>query len=231
MNIDKLSKRLETLIRYIPFGSRIADIGSDHAYLPCYAVAKGSVLFAIAGEIAEGPYQTAKRQVKQAGLANKIAVRKGDGLEVVQENEVDCITIAGMGGPLIVKILDQGKQKLTYVKRLILQPNIHAAAIRFWLAENGWVLIAEEILEEDHKIYEILVAEKGTAVMSEADMLFGPFLRREKSAAFQKKWCREKQKWEMILKELEKTEETAALLHKKQKLRKKIAFVREILHE
>ncbi|MFP3416209.1 tRNA (adenine(22)-N(1))-methyltransferase TrmK, partial [Bacillus sp. SIMBA_074] len=76
-------------------------------------------------------------------------------------DEATCITIAGMGGTLISSILESGKGKLGKAERLILQPNVGAANVRSWLIDNGWELSGEEILEEDGKIYEILIAEKG----------------------------------------------------------------------
>lgn len=224
MNSDKLSVRLDTVARFVPFGSKLADIGSDHAYLPCFLVKNREVPFAIAGEVAAGPLESARRQVIAEGLAEVISVRMGDGLEVVEPGEVDCITIAGMGGALITSILEQGKNKLGSVKRLVLQPNISAVSIRKWLLMNNWELIDEEILEEDGKIYEILAAEKGDPARpyqeKEKELLMGPFLLRKNSASFRKKWKMEAENWHRVYKQLEKavpTEETeqkkAELLH------------------
>ncbi|MHC8522589.1 tRNA (adenine(22)-N(1))-methyltransferase [Rossellomorea sp. H39__3] len=159
MNSEKLSKRLETVVSYIPKNSTIADIGSDHAYLPCYAVQAGIAASAIAGEVVKGPFESALKQVKLNALENQVDVRLGDGLDVLRPGEVDCITIAGMGGTLIASILEKGKDKVENA-RLILQPNVSAVSIRVWLMDNGWSLTNEEILEEDGKIYEVLVAEK-----------------------------------------------------------------------
>lgn len=235
MNTEKLSQRLEAVANYIPSGSRLADIGSDHAYLPCYAVKRGIVPFAVAGEVVEGPYQSAKRQVKMEGLDEHIIVRKGNGLEVITPGEIDCITIAGMGGALITSILEEGKNKLESVKRLILQPNISAMTIRQWLLDNGWELKAEEILEEDEKIYEILVAEKGVPFKPYKDLqkelLLGPFLIKQLSVSFQKKWSNEQKNWQRILTQLENAAQSEDTILKKKELNEKIQMVEEVLNK
>lgn len=236
MNTHKLSQRLETVVKYIPAGSRIADIGSDHAYLPCHVVGKGLVPFAIAGEVVEGPYQSARKQVELEGLTDQVMVRKGDGLEVISAGEVDCITIAGMGGALIASILEQGKEKLKDVKRLILQPNISAISIRTWLLNNGWELIAEEILEEDGKIYEVLVAEQGESTRPYLEnrqtcLLVGPYLCKEKSETFVKKWTGEKNNWRRILENIEKAVDSLENENKRRELEEKIRMVEEVLGE
>src|SRR5690606_28479720 len=107
MNAQKLSKRLETVASFVPTGAIVADIGSDHAYLPCYLVHQNIVNKAVAGEVVKGPYESALRQVKLEGLEDKVIVRLADGLQAIEDNDqVDTITIAGMGGPLIVSILE-----------------------------------------------------------------------------------------------------------------------------
>lgn len=234
MNRDKLSQRLLAVVNYIPEGARIADIGSDHAYLPCFAVKHRNVPFAIAGEVADGPFTSALTEVEDAGLTGEISVRKGDGLAVIEVGEVDCVTIAGMGGPLIASILEQGKEKLTSVQRLILQPNIGAIAIRKWLIANGWELIAEEIIEEDDKVYEIIVAEQGNASQPyseeiESDLLLGPFLKKERSDVFIKKWSAEIDKWMFVLEQLEQATTSSNTTKKRQELLRKIAMVKEAI--
>lgn len=234
MNEEKLSKRLETVASYIPRGSILADIGSDHAYLPCYAYLNGMIEGGIAGEVAEGPLQSAKNQISKNKLDSKLEARKGDGLEVIEPNEVTCITIAGMGGTLIRSILSNGTDKLAGVQRLILQPNIGASTVREWLIENGWELIAEEILEEDKKIYEVLVAKKGEPlkpyVHKEKELLLGPFLVKEKNSAFKKKWANELKHWEHILAQLESAGDTDENRSRKEELLRKINIVKEVLN-
>ncbi|MCJ8006853.1 tRNA (adenine(22)-N(1))-methyltransferase TrmK [Lederbergia wuyishanensis] len=233
MNIEKLSKRLETVTSFIQSGMRIADIGSDHAYLPCYAVKNGIAKSAIAGEVVEGPYQSALQQVRKSELTKKIDVRKGDGLAVISPSEVDCIIIAGMGGALITDILERGKEKLDGVKRLILQPNIGAESIRKWLYDHGWQLVDEKIVEEDGKFYEILVADIGSPSIPYKDfkkeLLLGPFLLKNKNEAFIKKWQLELKQWKNILKELDKAEDSNKITSKKEEIMNKIDIVMEEL--
>ncbi len=234
MNVDKLSKRLTRVTSYVPKGSVLADIGSDHAYLPCYAVKEGIVQKAIAGEVVEGPFQSALSQVRESKLEDSISVRKGNGLEVISHGEVTSITICGMGGSLITSILENGKSKLSGRETLILQPNIGAQFIRKWLIAEGWELKAEEILEEDEKIYEILVAEKGEPLKPyrelsfEAAELMGPFLLKEKNPIFMKKWTMELKHWNKILKQIESSENERTQ-EKKEEIQKSIELVEEAL--
>lgn len=233
MNEFRLSKRLETVASFIPKGAKLADIGSDHAYLPCYAYLHGYITKAVAGEVADGPLRSAKQQVERTGLKDVISVRKGDGLEVIKPGEVDCITIAGMGGTLIANILEAGKDKLLGVKRLILQPNVGAHIVRKWLLDHDWELIAERILEEEGKIYEVLVAEKGDGKRPyeniETELLLGPFLLKEKNDVFLKKWRHKLAHWKQIYRQLNEKAETESAVAKKRELEKKMKMVEEAL--
>lgn len=228
MNIEQLSKRLETVFEYIPNQSTLADIGSDHAYLPCYAVLNGKVTYAIAGEVAEGPYQSAVNQVVDANLMKQIEVRKGDGLEVISPGEVSCVTIAGMGGTLIAKILEEGKSKLTPNMRLVLQPNIGSVNVRKWLQTNGWTIVNESILREDDHIYEVICADfESSKNLTEQELLMGPFLLKEKNEAFVQKWNEEKKQLHQILQSLEQAKETPEITEKKQKIVRDITLIEE----
>ncbi|CAH0141642.1 tRNA (adenine(22)-N(1))-methyltransferase [Peribacillus sp. Bi96] len=233
MNHEKLSKRLEHVAIHIQKGSILADIGSDHAYLPCYAVNNGLCDHAIAGEVVEGPYQSARRQVAITGLEGKIEVRKGDGLEVLNPDEATCITICGMGGTLISSILESGKGKLGKAERLILQPNVGAANVRSWLIDNGWELCGEEVLEEDEKIYEILIAEKGAPLRPyranmQTGLMFGPYLMEQFSDTFIKKWQLEKKHLERIIEQLDESGR-GGLETKRNELKSQISVIEEVL--
>ncbi|MGD6818130.1 tRNA (adenine(22)-N(1))-methyltransferase [Metabacillus sp. 84] len=235
MNELKLSRRLEAVADYIQEGSVLADIGSDHAYLPCFAVMNGKAQKAIAGEVVEGPYRSAVKQVERTGLQHLIDVRKGDGLSVLKPSEATCVTIAGMGGGLIAKILESGKDKLDVAEKLILQPNVNANLIRSWLIENGWELTGESILEEDQKIYEILAAEKGNPLKPyegkerEQAILFGPFLMEEKNEVFKKKWTHEMLHWEKVAAQIGKGKQTEESLSKRREMEHLISITREVL--
>jgi len=216
MNEHQLSKRLAEVAALVPAGSRLADIGTDHAYLPVHLLIQGKICTAVAGEVNEGPYQSAMSQVEKLGLHSVVEVRKGNGLEVVEDGEVDVIAIAGMGGALICQILNEGKEKLKKVKRLILQPNMAEHMIREWLIENEWELKVERIIEEDQKIYEILMAEPGDPNLpyeglspfeKKQAILMGPFLLKEKSEVFVQKWKSEIKKKLRILDSLQNAED------------------------
>ena len=230
MNAQKLSKRLETVASFVPTGAIVADIGSDHAYLPCYLVHKGIAARAVAGEVVKGPYESAVKQVRTEGLTDKITVRMADGLAAVEEaDEITAVTIAGMGGPLIVSILEKHPQALKTVTRLILQPNIHAKAIREWAMANGWAIQDEVILEEDGKIYEVLVLQRGEMKLNEAQTLLGPKLMETKVPVFIEKWSREISNWQRVQQAISEAEKTPENQEKYEQLIHYIKMVQEAI--
>ncbi|OLN23381.1 SAM-dependent methyltransferase [Domibacillus antri] len=231
MNSNQLSERLETVASFIHPAVTFADIGSDHAYLPCYAVKKGIVTRAIAGEVVEGPFQSAKRQVASEGLSGHIDVRKGSGLEVLEPGEVECITIAGMGGPLISSILADGVEKLPGVKKLVLQPNIAAHSVRSWLDENGWAIEDEAILEEDGQLYEVISAVYGSnRKLTEKEIYFGPILIKRQNHAFRLKWQREFEQINYVLRQLSDARDSEGTARKKKELMQKQQWIKDVIN-
>lgn len=202
-------------------GSRIADIGSDHALIPSYLALRQRISYAVAGEVRIGPLQSAQKQVAAFGLQHVVDVRLGNGLEVIAPGEVDTVIIAGMGGSLIASILTEGRDRLEGVQQLILQPNVAEADVRRWLLHNGWYLQDEMILNEDGYIYEILVAipespgqprlyeelslKCGIRLDQSRQLLMGPHLLRNPNTVWMEKWERELNKLERIHQQLKQS--------------------------
>ena len=221
-----ISKRLELVASFVPQGTILLDVGSDHAYLPIELVERGQIESAIAGEVVEGPYQSAVKNVEAHGLKEKIQVRLANGLAAFEEgDQVSVITIAGMGGRLIARILEEGLDKLANVERLVLQPNNREDDLRIWLQENGFQIVAESILEEAGKFYEILVVEVGQMKLSASDVRFGPFLSKEVSPVFVQKWQKEAAKLELALHQIPEKN-----MEERQVLVDKIQAIKEVLH-
>ncbi|WP_285012278.1 tRNA (adenine(22)-N(1))-methyltransferase [Lactococcus formosensis] len=208
MNEIKLSKRLQAVADLVKPNSRLLDVGSDHAYLPTYLVQQEKIDFAIAGEVVNGPYQIARNHVAEQNFQEKIEVRLADGLAAFEENDaITSVVIAGMGGILISEILEAGKDKLSQVEQLILQPNNHEESLRSWLMDHDFVITSEKILLEAGKIYEIIVAEHGTTELNETELEFGPYLSQEKSEIFRQKWNKELNTLNKILERLPENHE------------------------
>ncbi|MFB5083192.1 tRNA (adenine(22)-N(1))-methyltransferase [Symbiobacterium thermophilum] len=173
----QLSPRLAAVARHVLAGRPFADIGTDHAYLPVHLVQSGRVPRAVAGDVLPGPLQAARATVAAAGLADRIDVRLGSGLTVLAPGEAPCVAVCGMGGPLIARILAEGP--LAGVERLVLQPMGGEAQLRRWLADNGWRLVAEEVVEDGGRLYPVLVAEPGRMGLTRMEEEVGPLLLRQ----------------------------------------------------
>ena len=205
-----LSARLACVASLVPAGARVADIGSDHAYLPAALVLDGKIDFAIAGEVVKGPYENAVREIKDHQLEGQVIPRLADGLAAIEPaDKVDTITIAGMGGSLIASILEKDKNKLTGIKRLVLQPNVGESQLREWLMNNYYQIMNEKIIEEDNHIYEIIVAEPSVVPFrySKYELDFGPFLLENKGPIFKKKWQEYLQREAHVIDQMQKAQQ------------------------
>ncbi|QDP40630.1 tRNA (adenine(22)-N(1))-methyltransferase [Radiobacillus deserti] len=228
----QISERLKRIAAHLSSATFFADIGSDHAYLPLYVCRLDTRARAIAGELNEGPFLSAKQNVERADLTNRIQVRRGNGLTVIQpSDEVKEVVIAGMGGSLIAQILDEGKQRLTGVSRMILQPNVDARSVRQWLYDYSFEIVQEEIVKEAGHIYEILIAdhkETPIATLDEKDLLIGPFLKNSSSDVFKEKWTIEKEKRENALHQMIKASEVDK--ERVSTFKREIAIIEEVLN-
>lgn len=154
--LPNLTPRLYTISKQIDRCKCFADIGTDHAYLPVFMCMSGKCETAIASDINEGPLKRAKNTIMQFGQEDKIQLRLGSGLDVLEKNEADVISIAGMGGIEISNILESGKSKISQSATIILQPMTSVPELRELLSESGWTVTKEMLAKEDEKIYNIL---------------------------------------------------------------------------
>ena len=169
-----LGSRLQTVADFVPRGSVIADIGTDHGYLPIELIKSGKCTKAVAADVNEGPLFAAKRSVRAAGLCARIDIRLGSGLAVLQTGEVDIAIFCGMGGNLIRQLLIDSPAVVNSLKGLILQPQQGYSALRRYLYEIGWHIEDEAIAKEDGRIYQVIYAVPGSAPLpSEIELEIG----------------------------------------------------------
>ena len=188
--MKRLSKRLSACLDALSSLSRIADVGTDHAYLPCFGIANKIIDSAIAIDVIDGPLMQARATIFDYGLGEVIELRKGSGLQPLELGEVDGVNIAGMGGKLIAKLILESLPIAKSMKRLVLQPQAGEAVLRKTLFENGFTIVDELLLEDEGLIYIVITAEPGrAAAFCELDIEFGPILRKKtENELFQRKW-------------------------------------------
>ncbi|AOT68501.1 tRNA (adenine(22)-N(1))-methyltransferase [Geosporobacter ferrireducens] len=157
----KLKPRLLAIAQMVKNNSVVADIGTDHGYIPVYLINHEIARKVIAADINRGPLNSANSTIKAHGLENYIETRLGSGLEVLLPGEVDTVIIAGMGGLLIRDLLNARPDIVQTVTTFILQPMVAQDELRKWLIHNSFQIVEEKLVKEDHRIYEIMVVQKG----------------------------------------------------------------------
>lgn len=206
-----IGDRLEAIGKLVPQGCVLADIGTDHAYLPVWLLEQGKIAGAIAGDIAEGPCLAAKNTVSMHGMKGKVEVRLGSGLKVLQAGEAHCIAIAGMGASTMIEILEADMPLAVEAKRLVLQPMAGAASLRKWLIQNGWHIVAEDLVADGRHLYEIMAAERGeSASFSEAVLEIGPSLIEAKHPLLAQQFARQINNYKKLLANMGKSEQARA---------------------
>lgn len=230
MNEHTLSLRLERVGANIPVGARLADIGSDHGYLPVALMRRGVIASAVAGEVATTPFYAAQRTVRDNGLEQQITVRLADGLAAIEPHDgITAISVCGMGGETIRDILESGKMHLSGQERLILQPNGGEQPLRQWLMDNGYSIVSEELLRENRFYYEIIVAERAGPVAYNAEQLyFGPLQMQARSPAFIGKWQRLLRQRQKTLASLEQARQ-AVPEQKVQEMARQVGWITALL--
>lgn len=209
----ELSRRLHAVAGKVTRGNRLADIGTDHGYIPIYLVSEGICPSAIAMDVNQGPLDRADAHIREYGLEEKIRTRLSNGLEKLKAEEADSIVIAGMGGALMKDILNGGIHVIASGKELILQPQSEIFKVRHFLHDNGYMIVDEQILKEEGKYYFIIKAVPGQQKYCEEFLYeYGECLLKEKDNLMIEYLERELKKYHKILEGLAENTSEAALV-------------------
>lgn len=199
----KISKRLTTLANIVleKKSEKIIDVGCDHALLDIYLLQNNENLKIIASDINEKPLKSARKNIEKYSFLNKIEICQKDGIKEI-DKEVDTVVISGMGMETIVEILNEGKNELKHIERLIISSNNKYVDLRKNVTELGYKISYETIIYDEEKYYTIIEFTKGNKKYSEKELYFGPVLLKNKDENFYNYYRNIKNVKEMIKKSL-----------------------------
>ena len=201
----ELSKRLNAVAGLVTEGASVADIGTDHGYVPIYLVKNKIASKVIAMDINRGPLERAKMHIIGHGLKGQIETRLSDGLKMIKPGEVDGMIAAGMGGALVIKILEDSKEVVDSLEFAVLQPQSELSKVRKYLHDNNLVIVDEDMVEEDGKFYPMMKVVHGEAEKyEEYEYIYGKKLLEKKHPVLQKFLLREQYIQESIVEQLSK---------------------------
>lgn len=239
----KLSKRLELVVFFAgrkEGALKIADVGTDHGYVPIALARRNPGVRGIAMDVRPGPLERAREHIRQYGLEERIQTRLSDGAENLEAGEADTVVIAGMGGELVIHILDGGRHLWQSVDRWILSPQSELYKVRGFLDANGFAIADEEMVEEDGKYYTVMEAvrkkpenpeqNKHQYDLSQAGYVYGPRLIEKKSPVLMEFLQKEEKLLTGILEGLER-QNSPKSLERQGELRKKLSLVRAAVNE
>ena len=239
----QLSLRLSAIADMVTTGNRLVDVGCDHGYLPVYLIQQKKIPSAIAMDVRKGPLSRAKEHIRQYGLEEYIQARLSDGLENLKAGEGDTLVIAGMGGPLMERILTDGQSVRDSFSEMILQPQSDIPHFRRFIQSQGFQIVEEKMVEEEGKFYpmmrvvrtcpegdgnENLVSEAAPYTLEEA---FGKFLLKEHNPVLYRYLLREEQIRADILKQLQAAPQAEAVTARIREVKEEAQLIKAALAE
>lgn len=226
-----ISERLLAIAKMVTPGIPVADIGCDHAYLPIYLIRESIAPYVLGCDVNAGPIIIAKENVMQAELSDRIELRQGDGLSVVEKGEVKSVVMAGMGGKLIMRLLMEGEEVLSEVSEVILEPQSEVEAVRHFLEDNDFKIISENMILEDGKYYPIMKAVHGKMNLERPVYYrYGKILLREENPVLHEFLYREKAYCKELLEELQDNAQAPHVLRRIEEVKKDLLINEEALN-
>lgn len=203
----QLSKRLTAVANMVTVKGILADVGTDHGYIPVFLTGQKRIQRAIAMDVNKGPLERAQEHIRQYSMEDRIETRLSDGLQALQQSEADSIVIAGMGGNLMKRILKQGENVAQTAKELILQPQSELMEFRDFLWKSGYQITAEDMVYEDGKYYPMLRAVPAGKSLEKPDGLslkYGQKLLEQAHPVLKQYLCWQKEQKEQILQKVKR---------------------------
>ena len=231
----KISQRLQMIAGLVTEGGRLADVGTDHGYIPIWMKQNGRIASAIAMDVNQGPLDSAKEHIHACQLDAYIETRMSDGLDALGKEDADTVVIAGMGGALTIRILQRGLEKFGRradgswdwsVRELILQPQSEIDEVRRFLREQGFRIVDEDMLVEDGKYYTAMRAVPADVVTEDC---FGPVLLEKKHPILKEWMQREICIQEKILNSLTKAGDAERSKERRQEVEERLRLLERAL--
>ena len=203
----ELSKRLQAVADLVSDGLVVADVGTDHGYIPIYLIETKKTPKAFAMDVNKGPLLRAEEHIREHGLHDLIETRLSDGVSAMQPGECECVVIAGMGGALTVKILEEGKEVFRNLKEFVLQPQSELQKVREYLCQNAYCIVEENMVLDDGKYYPMFrVVNEPSPEYHSVELRYGKLLLEQKNAILKAFLEKEKAGKEMIFANLQKND-------------------------
>lgn len=201
-----LSIRLQAVADLVSEGLVIADVGTDHGYIPIYLVETKKIRRAIAMDVNKGPLLRAKEHISAAGYTGQIECRLSDGVSALQPGECDGVVIAGMGGALTIRILEAGKEVFQELREFVLQPQSELQKVREYLCQNAYCIVEENMVLDDGKFYPMFrVINQASPAYDTIELRYGKLLLEGKNPVLQEFLRKEQDVKEQILEQLKQS--------------------------